>query len=238
VASPTLAFGRIAFRDTLRRAGFRIGAACFAVAAGLASIPFSPGVAAEPRQYAEAGISTLLLGGVFLALMMVPLILVPGRGRTLAEELLALPLSRAAWVMGSFAGFGAALLLYFLCGMLLLLLLGSLAPACAVDLSLLPALGRAWFFALVAAALVLMTSRFLDYVAALTAAILVLGLGYASVFMPLPVALFFPALGHLDPLSSLQRPLGEALLHFLHGASCIGLYLYIACMAAGRRQWA
>lgn len=223
-----LAFARIAFIDAVRRTGFWVGGLCFLALSALSAIPFAPGIPADAAHYAEAGVSTLLAGGLFLSLMITPLLLTDRGGRLSAEALLCLPTGPGAYVAGLFAGFGAALFLFFLAGGALLIGVTRLDAFDASPPN--PLLGAGWsfFLSLLCTSLVLWLSRLLHYVPALAAALFVLILGQFSGFLPFPLFLFFPALGAMNPFELSGGTPGEAGLALVQIFAFTGLYLTLA----------
>ena len=230
-----LALARITFKDTIRRPAFRAGGLGFLAVSGLSAVPFSPGITADGAHYLDAGLSTLHAGGIIIALMIVPFLLAPGRGRAAGEGLLALPLNPVILVTGIFSGFAVALLLFHLLGGGLLLLVSSASPAGPDDSTFYPALIWGALQSLLVSALVLCASRFLSYIPALMASILVLVLGHASGILPEPIHLFFPAMGAVDPVDTAGRAAAEALPALLHLLCFTALYLILAALGARGR---
>lgn len=229
--STLLASARIAFRDTVRRPGYWIGAASFVLAAALSAVPFSAGVASDARHYADAGISTLFLGGVFLSLMLVP-VLLSGRG---GEGIWALPAGRGALTSGIYLGFSMAIALYFLAGGAVLVLVQTIAQEGMRAPYLIPRIGFSLFDALAAAAVVLLASRYLSYAPAVMASAVVLVLGCAAAYLPFPLSIALPAFHRLDPLTMGELDAGGLALALLHGCAVIGLCLSLASVGARRR---
>lgn len=229
--STFLASARIARLDTVRRPGYWIGAASFMLAAALGAVPFSAGVAADAGHYADAGISTLLLGGVFLSLMLVPGLLA-GRG---GEGIRALPAARGALTSGIFSGFAMVVAAYFLAGGAVLVLVHGVAHEGVRAIYLIPRIAFSFFDTLVAAAVVLLASRFLSYAPAVMASASILLLGSAAAYLPFPLSLAVPAFHHLDPLSMADLGAGFASLALLHGAAVMGLCLSLATYGLRRR---
>jgi len=186
-----IATARIAFIDTVKRLGFWISSTCFIAAAAIASIPFSPGIAADPVHYMEAGLSTLLLGGVFISFAIVPLLLTSsGAGYLAHEGLLALPVGRNCFVIGVFIGYATALFWFFVIGGLILLRVSVSSNSGLAFADPLVGAFFSYLLSLVAAALVLLTSRFLPYAVAVAAALLILILGHVSNFLPFFISVF------------------------------------------------
>jgi hypothetical protein len=88
---------------------------------------------------------------------------------------------------------------------------------------------------LLVAAFVLCASRFLPYIPALVASMLVLVLGHASGFLPGPLYLVFPAMGALDPVDTAKRTALEALPALFNLLSFTALYLTLAALGARGR---
>ncbi|MHC4941738.1 MAG: hypothetical protein ACYTG7_01835 [Planctomycetota bacterium] len=232
-----LAFAKVACKDTFRRPGFWISAAAFCAASALSAIPFSPGEAAESVRYREAGLFTLLLGGVFITLMLLPLLLRGGAGRGMGESMLALPAGRASLVAGLYSGFILALLVFFLAGGVLLLLLGALFPGGQDPGNDLIVLAWCWFQTLIVAALVLFLAQYLSYVPAVGISILVLVLGHAAWTLPFPLSICLPAFDVIDPWAMGSRTAWEGMLAFLHGTAFAAFCLILAGVGI-RREWA
>ncbi len=231
------AFARVAFLDTARRPGFLICSAFFIVLSCLSTVPFSPGIAADARHYTDAGVSTLYTGGCLSALIFVPLLLVPSKGRRASEVFFALSPGKNAVVTGLFTGFALALLIYFLLGGVFLSVVWEICVSrAAVRAGPLTGTVCAFFSCLPVCALVLMISRFFSYAPACVCAALVLVLGYASDFIPLPLALFTPAFSRLDPITLAGGSISSCVPAALHLLATVTLFLYLAGVGIGRRE--
>ena len=229
-----LATSRLAFKDTVKRPGFWIVGLSFLFASGAASIPFAPGIPAEPDHYLESGVSTLYLGGLFLSVALVPVLLGSGKERRTGEGFLTLPLGRTAFTAGAFFGFATALFWFFAVGGLILLRLSRATEAAPHALSYVAASGWCYFMALVGAALALLASRLLAYAPAVAATCLVLLMSQISGLLPPPFSWLLVALDGMNPLILVNADGPEQCFALVHGTLVILLCLRLASQCLGR----
>jgi hypothetical protein len=223
-----LAFAKVACLDAFRRPAYRISAMAFCAASVLGSIPFSPGETAETDRYREAGLFTLLLGGIFITLAVLPVLLRGRSGGRAGEGMLALPAARPAMVAGLYSGFVLALLIFFLAGGVLLLFMGVLFDVGIDPGNDLAVLAWCWFQTLIVAAMVLFLTQFLSYVPVVGISVLILVLGQVAWSLPLPLSICLPAFDALDPWAMGSRTTWEHLLMLLHGTSFAAFFLFLA----------
>jgi len=225
-----MATAGIAFIDTLRQMGFWVGGLCFLAAAVLSALPISAGLPADPQHHMDAGLSTLLLGGVFLSIVLLPSVLSSRHGARLSHDRIRiLPIRSWAWIGGIYLGFCSGLLFFFVLGGTLLASV-QLITREPGQIFYLSGLGLAFFVSLLAAALILCLFRFLPCLPAMVAAVVVICLGHLADGLPLPLAILLPAFGSLDPSLLNRAPPQQILLALVHGFAFIGLYL---CLASG-----
>ncbi len=224
-----------AFRHAVRRRSFIAFslAAVPMVVAG--TIPFSPGIAANSDHFIRAGVSTLLLGGIILCLVIAPRVFrydaggsgSKGRG---FEVLLSLPVDAGGVTLGIFLGIGAALGVYFLIG-------GAAYLVTALIVSggeALPCLLFCTFFSyllcLTTAAMVGALSVFLSFLPAVVASLLLILAGQAASLWPPLLALFLPPYDILDSTSAAGRVPEEALILLIRAGATLGFYLSFAAL--------
>jgi len=225
----------LSFRIIIRSRSFVILSLLAAIVTGLGTIPFSPGIRAGTVHYLEAGVSTLLLGGVVVCLAAVPRAFNQGGARFRSEAVHALPLSPTTLVVGTFSGSACAVALYFLvCGGVYLAVAGAgmdeadgvLGPDRLI-LAVLHALLLVW----ICAALVLALHSILPSVTAFVTALFLIVAGQFSLFFPPLPGLILPPFDVLDPARVLVEAPGEARpagLLLLHGAAGLVFYLWLA----------
>ncbi|MFH1999666.1 MAG: hypothetical protein ABIK28_08300 [Planctomycetota bacterium] len=232
-----IAVAGITFLDTLRLPAFRIGSLAFLAISMLGAVPFSPGIAADPGHYADAGVSTLYLGGVFLSFMAVPLLLMSGeRGCGISRMLICLPVTKMALILGMFSGFALPLLLYFVVGGVLQMSLGTLNPPGLASSTVITCVFRSYMLSLVISSIVLFFSQAFSFVAAVAGSLLVVIFGYAAPYLGLPLGLCFPAFYCLDPFSNQDNSITCLSLKIIHGIILIFLYIWLASRCVGKTE--
>lgn len=203
---------------------------------GLGTIPFSPGIRGGTAHYLEAGVSTLLLGGVVVCLVALPRAMRQGGTRIRNEAVHALPLSAETTVLGTYLGSACAVAVYFLlCGSVYLAAAGlwmEETGAVAETGNQILAVGYAFILVLVTAALVAALHSILPSAAAFMTALFLLVVGQLSIFFPPLVGLIVPPFDLLDPAEVFREDSGEgcrpAVPALVRGVASIGLYLWLA----------
>lgn len=219
---------RLTLLDLFRRNAFRGASLLILAAAAIAAIPFSPGIAADPGHYMDAGISTLYLGGIFLAVMAGPLLLINHRGHGISSAILSLPINRFELVLGMFFGFAVAMVLFFLLGTLLLLVPGHLG----IDNSgaYVPIVNacKSLLVSLMIFSIALLFSQVLSFTATVVVVCMIVTLGYLAPYLPNPLYVTLPALYYIDPLLIKNASVTVHITVYSHAISLICMCLILA----------
>lgn|GEM_PF-2619458 len=228
----------LAWRLTARDRSYLVLFAIALVATVLGTIPMAPGLTADESHYLESGVSTLLLGGVLLILVVLPQVHLCGRGNWKEEALLALPVDACLLSMGVFLGFAAALAVYFLLAGGAYLAAAAIFSHAAPPERIARAVVSAFLLGLVSAAQLLLLVSVLARIPALVVTVLALAAGQISLFLPPGLALLLPPFDVLDPTLPLSDPAKGWGWLLARGLFQLGFYLLsIALVQTIRSGW-
>jgi hypothetical protein len=230
----TVSVASLTFRATVRLQSYLLCSGLTIVAAGVGTLPVSPGLTAGENHYLQAGLSTLLLGMIVHCLVVLPRVLPAARGRWKEEAVLALPLPAGVLTLGAWAGFSAALALFVLAGGVVYVVVAGQTCASVQVGGLLSPLLFALLLGLITVALVTALCGLLPPLPSLAAALIIILLGQAASYWPLLPSILFPPFDRLGPDLFPGGVPGSALPAFLHGGASLLFYLSIAIWASSR----